>query len=38
MAADAAMVFLAPMPNAKRRDWVARFCMVELKKRCINQG
>lgn len=34
MAAEAAIVRFAPMPSARRRDWVARFCMVELKKRC----
>jgi len=34
MAADAAMVFFAPMPSASSSDWVARFCIVELKKRC----
>eukprot|EP00983_Pelagomonas_calceolata_P044391 1139278-Pelagomonas_calceolata.AAC.3 len=37
MAAEAAMVRLAPMPNASSRDCVARFCMVELKKRCTSK-
>lgn len=34
IAAEAAIVFLAPIPRASSSDCVDRFCMVEEKKRC----
>ncbi len=38
MAAEAAMVFLAPRPSAISMDWVERLIMVELQKRCRLEG